>query len=155
MCPSKPCLLKCVTLMSALISNCMPNKVWDEISYPFPNFNGSTVREWISNFITHITVSVITYPCAPSYLRCRNTFENFHQQTIGKILSIQATTTAMPCNHCFNDVTMGHVNKHILMLLWYGKSFKRLATTVFDMIIIYLHIYNITSCKRGASCMLN
>ena len=38
--------------------------VWDEISYPFPNFNGSTVEvwEWISNFIPHFIVHVITYP---------------------------------------------------------------------------------------------
>ena len=29
----------------------------DEITYPFPNFNGATVEvwEWISNFITHFT----------------------------------------------------------------------------------------------------
>ena len=28
----------------------MPSKVWDEITYPFPNFNGATVEvwEWIS-----------------------------------------------------------------------------------------------------------
>ena len=33
----------------------MPSKVWDEITYPFPNFNGVTVEvwEWISNFIPH------------------------------------------------------------------------------------------------------
>ena len=31
----------------------MPSKVWDEITYPFLNFNGSTVEvwEWLSNFI--------------------------------------------------------------------------------------------------------
>ena len=33
----------------------MPGKVWDEITYPFLNFNGSTieVKEWISNCISH------------------------------------------------------------------------------------------------------
>ena len=42
----------------------MPSKVWDEISYPFPNFNGSTVEawEWISNFIPHYIMDVIAYP---------------------------------------------------------------------------------------------
>ena len=32
----------------------MSRKVWGEITYPYPNFNGSTVEvsEWISNF-TH------------------------------------------------------------------------------------------------------
>ena len=39
-------------------------KVWDEITYPFPNFNGATVeaREWISYFIPPFTRLVITYP---------------------------------------------------------------------------------------------
>ena len=40
----------------------MPSKVWDEITYPFPNFNGATVEVWvwISNFIPHIIMDVIT-----------------------------------------------------------------------------------------------
>ena len=34
----------------------MPSKVWDEIDYPFPNFNGYTVDVcvWISNVIPHL-----------------------------------------------------------------------------------------------------
>ena len=34
----------------------MLSKAWDEITYPFPNFNGATVEvwEWISNFIPHL-----------------------------------------------------------------------------------------------------
>ena len=40
-------------------------KVWDEITYPFLNFNGATVeiKEWINNFIPHFSRHVITYPC--------------------------------------------------------------------------------------------
>ena len=36
----------------------------DEITYPFPNFNGCTVElwKWISNFTPHFTWHVITYP---------------------------------------------------------------------------------------------
>ena len=47
------------------ISNCIHYKAWDEITYPFPNFNSATVEvwEWISNFIPHFTGHVITYPC--------------------------------------------------------------------------------------------
>ena len=43
----------------------MTYKVWDEITYPFPNFKGTTfeVWEWISNFILHFMVDMITYPC--------------------------------------------------------------------------------------------
>ena len=42
----------------------MPSKMWDEITYPFPNFSGSTVEvwEWISNFMPHIKMDVIIYP---------------------------------------------------------------------------------------------
>ena len=47
------------------LSNHMPGKVWDEITYPFPNFNGCTVEvgDWISNVIAHIIMDDITYPC--------------------------------------------------------------------------------------------
>ena len=42
----------------------MPGKVWDEMTYPFPNFNGCTVEvwEWISDFTQHFVKDVITYP---------------------------------------------------------------------------------------------
>ena len=35
-------------LISTSISNHMPNKVWDEIAYHFPNFNGTTVAQFRS-----------------------------------------------------------------------------------------------------------
>ena len=43
----------------------MPGNVWDEITYPFPNFKGSIVEVWelINNFTPHFMVSVITYLC--------------------------------------------------------------------------------------------
>ena len=36
--------------------------MYDEITYPFPNFNSCTIEvwEWISNFIPHFTGYVIT-----------------------------------------------------------------------------------------------
>ena len=39
--------------------------MWNEITYPFPNFNSCTVEvwKWISNFIPHYTMDIITYPC--------------------------------------------------------------------------------------------
>ena len=33
-----------LTLILAWISNHMPSKMWDEITYPFLNFNGCTVE---------------------------------------------------------------------------------------------------------------
>ena len=39
-------------------------KVWDEITYPFPNVNGCTVEVWelIINIISDLTMYVNTYP---------------------------------------------------------------------------------------------
>ena len=52
-------------LVLVWISNNIHYKVWDEITYPFPNFNGCAVEvwKWISNFIPHFTCHVIIYPC--------------------------------------------------------------------------------------------
>ena len=51
--------------LNGRISNHVPSEVWDEITYPFPNFNSATVEVWgwISNFIPHFIMGVITYPC--------------------------------------------------------------------------------------------
>ena len=53
-----------VTLLPGWISNYILYKVWDEITYPFWDFNGVAVEvsEWISNFIPHFSGHVITYP---------------------------------------------------------------------------------------------
>ena len=62
-----------LTLNPAWISNHTPSKlwVWDKITCPFPNFNGATVEvwEWISNFIPHFIMYIITYPGTP-YQTC-------------------------------------------------------------------------------------
>ena len=41
------------------------NKVWDEITYPFSNFNDAVIQvwEWVSSFIANFTGHVVTYPC--------------------------------------------------------------------------------------------
>ena len=54
-----------LTLIPAWISNYIPYKAWDEITYPFPKFNYCTVEvwEWIHNFIPHFTRHAITHPC--------------------------------------------------------------------------------------------
>ena len=37
--------------------------MWDEITYPFPNFNGSTIEvwEWISKISLHLAAHVTIY----------------------------------------------------------------------------------------------
>ena len=53
------------TLIPTWISNHMFSKVWDENTYTYTNFNSLIVEvlEWISNFIPHFMMDVITYPC--------------------------------------------------------------------------------------------
>ena len=48
-----------------MMCNYIHHKVWDEITYQFPNVNGATVevRDSIINFIPQFTGHVITYPC--------------------------------------------------------------------------------------------
>ena len=52
------------TLIPPWINNYIHLKLWDEITYPFQNFNGYTVEvwEWISNSVPHFTGHVITFP---------------------------------------------------------------------------------------------
>ena len=60
----RPVLLTSLNIPT-LISNYMLSNLWCEITYPFPNFNGCTVEvwEWISNFIPHSVMDVISSPC--------------------------------------------------------------------------------------------
>ena len=71
-CHSWPLLLTWLTSISACINNNTYYKVLAEITYPFPNLNGTTVDvwEWISNFI----------PCL-----------------LGKWLPIHARIKVIPC----------------------------------------------------------
>ena len=50
------------TLIPAWIINYIHYKVWDDITFPFPNFNGASVEvwEWMNNIIPHFTEQVIT-----------------------------------------------------------------------------------------------
>ena len=52
-----------LTLITAWISNHMLSNLWDEITFPFSNFNGATVDvlKWISNFSPHFIMVMIIY----------------------------------------------------------------------------------------------
>ena len=54
-----------LTSIPGWISNFFHYNVWNEMTYPFSNYNGGTVQIWerISNFIVHFTGRAITYPC--------------------------------------------------------------------------------------------
>ena len=53
-----------LTYIPAWVSNYIHYKVWNEITYPFTNFNGATVEvwEWINDFILYFPGHVITDP---------------------------------------------------------------------------------------------
>ena len=57
--------LHVLTVFAIWVNNQKPDKVWDEITYPFSNFNCCSVEvwEWISNFTSHFIMVVITSPC--------------------------------------------------------------------------------------------
>ena len=50
-------------LIKGWLINYIHYKVWDEITNPFPNFNGGAIEvwEWISNFTPPFNGHVITY----------------------------------------------------------------------------------------------
>ena len=63
--PSHPSGAPFTDFNSAWLSDHMPIKWWDEITYQCPNFNGYKVAvwEWILNFIPHFGIDVHPYPC--------------------------------------------------------------------------------------------
>ena len=67
----------------AMISNYNHYKVWDEITYPFSNFNGGTVEvwDWMCNFIPRFIMEVITYSWAKLiHVSKRDPWGKFHRQ---------------------------------------------------------------------------
>ena len=57
--------ISCNPFTDNIISNYILYKVWNEITYPFPNFNGCTIYvcKWTCEFIPFSTGHVNTYPC--------------------------------------------------------------------------------------------
>ena len=101
--------------------------MWDEITYPFPDFNSCTVEVWegISNFTPHFTGHVITY----SWQRTKN---GCHNRTI---------SSSSPRSNCWcwkpfisYDVTckeqmiyynINFYNIHIITCSWLSEIFYR------------------------------
>ena len=61
--PLQPFCQRDLTEIHTWINNYIHYKVWDEMTYPFPNFNGCTVEilDRISNLTPHFTGLAITY----------------------------------------------------------------------------------------------
>ena len=69
--PSAPFTNMVELKSTAWISHYIHYKMWDKITYPFPNFNGAPVEvwEWISDCIPHFTVEVWEWisDCIPHF----------------------------------------------------------------------------------------
>ena len=63
--PQGPLLLTWLHLNPSMDRWFIHCKVWNKITYTFPNFNSCTVEvwEWISNFALHFTRHAINFPC--------------------------------------------------------------------------------------------
>ena len=74
-----PLLTRIHLVIPALTNNYIRHKVPDEITYPFPNFNGCTVEawEWISNFIPQFPMNVTTY-----------SLQNIYKTIVSKVSAI-------------------------------------------------------------------
>ena len=85
------------------MGNCdhMASKLWDEITYPFPNFIGCTIDiwEWKSNFIPHFTM----YRC--NYLPMLGLKLNHVSKRIPWLTPL-STRWSTPCTH---DVIPQHL----------------------------------------------
>ena len=79
----------------------MSSKVWKEITYPFPIFNGLTVEdwEWISDFIPRFTMDMVIYPCV---FDKGIMFQNERQQHITELLWLRMVSSAV----CWLDMNV-------------------------------------------------
>ena len=90
------------TLIPAWISKCIHYKVWDEITYPFLNFNGVTIEvlEWTINFIPHFIM-------VWSYIHAEIT-----KQTLQKSRNVFYIWTILCCNKTDTHGNNKRTNDH-------------------------------------------
>ena len=122
-----------LTLIPAWISNYNHYKVWDEITYPFPNFNGQPLTFGNeSNFIPNFAIYVITYPCRGPWLVCYLSAPNpIHQKSdctapsrqmdlSGRKLSQPAISIDILITFCYHweveSIELSHFYVYILSL---------------------------------------
>ena len=81
----------------------MSSKVWDEITCPFPNFNSYTfeVWEWISHFIPHFVIDIITYA---------------YWDLIKEAPDLNVITSLVTAEAHYDDVIMGAIASQITCL---------------------------------------
>ena len=85
------------------ISNHMPSKVWDEITYLFPNFNGVVVGvlKSIWNFIPHFIIGAITYPCWDHFATCPTFIISCRNRSRSRFIWIHSECNSQKFKPCF------------------------------------------------------
>ena len=88
--------------MPAWMNNNTYYRVWDETTYPFPNFSGRTVDIWklTSNPFSHFTGHVITFPCwYLSYtMLVKGAQDNIGLFKLQPMLTAMSTLMLLPCS---------------------------------------------------------
>ena len=94
-------------------------KVWDEITYPFPDFNGETVEvwEWINIFIPHFTcdyLSILGFKLKHVCKRGRRS------QLVNNVPDTTCPSQPTPCpnyslHRLINYLMAGCIFKHMLV----------------------------------------
>ena len=56
---TRPFYWYCLTVIPRRVTNYMPSKVWDEMTYPFPNFN--TIEFWECNYMSLLWSKLIHF----------------------------------------------------------------------------------------------
>ena len=133
------------TSIPTWICNYIYYRMWDEITYPFPNFIGTTVEvwEWISNFMPHLSMlgfglnhdkgatywnrGVLVLPISWMYFKERQNNQNVTTNTLicnpGYDLQIvrygcrQDTDRSEKYGHAFKHVIQYSLCKNIIQFL--------------------------------------
>ena len=138
----------------------MPSNVRDEITYPFPNFNGCTIEvwKWISNFIQHFIMGIITYKVGPVHYISSQPLCNQHVgwleklQPIAKVLKPHNDSNSNPsvpdCCVIFADsLTTGkwvHLTSKFSIMVEFLRSFILLSVLLLILILSILQFSDMT-----------
>ena len=123
-------MLRNLSLIPTWINNRVHHKARDDITYPFPNFNSTTVEvwEWISSPMPHFMLDVITYPCSSMLLKGATGIKGFGRSLLirwrhSKCL-IRSRET-LHWRHNGHDSVSNHQPHDCLRNCLFRRKFKR------------------------------
>ena len=89
----------------AWISNHMTSEMWNEITYPFPNFNRCTVEVWeqITNFIPCIIMDVITFHAGLKLNHVSKRSSRYQAEKHSYLIGLPITMTSQWAQWCLKS----------------------------------------------------